>query len=614
MNIGGNTTAVFNIKMRDISKVDIPRFAWQPQKPFVDSRPVIGFDTETVNGYARLITCSDGTHAFTNSFEECARFITAKKYRKTLNFFYNLRYDYSAVLKWLPESELRELVKNQQVDYAGYRIRYIPIKFFQMATGAKYSHRVAFFDLAQFYHMKLATAAKYVKMEKGDYDVGAMTEEKLNDPLLLKYAIHDAVICGKLGAYFKDMISRMVSVRRYYSCASIAKRYILTRGERYSLPREPKLLDIALKSYQGGRFEVLQRGMFEKLYTYDINSAYPEQIAALDSCEGTIKHNTEYEPDSVHSFFKCDAEVYNVMLSPMKWQMKSGLMVYPAGGFKDVHLTKREYELMNDLGFPLKIHEAIHIFHSEPTKPFAWFQELYDARLKLKEDHDDLQLAYKYVMNSTYGCMIQGKKQLKPVDYPTEEWDIVDGEIRFKDGRYKAGALFNPIWAAEITANTRVKIFRDFERQANQMVSIATDGVMLTEKARVPEGKKLGEYDYEEDKGIVIGSGIYRTENKSRFRGFGRDDGHNPKYDLFKALAANMEKTLIPFERIRPKGIKESLIQDELGKEAINQFMPESRVLNLNFDTKRNWERPFQSARDCLTNKICSVPLAATSW
>lgn len=586
--------------MRDINKVEIPRFVWKPQKKFNDNRVIYGFDTETVNGYARLITVSDGSYDFVKSFKECAEFLFQYRYESGLNFFFNLRYDYTAILKHLPTETIKLLLKNGQVNYGEYRIKYIPKKYFQIKKGR---HVVSFYDIAQFYHMSLKEAAKYVNLEKGDYEVTEMTEEKLQDKLLLKYALQDAYITGKLGEYFRNMVTKLTTVRHYFSCASIAKRYVLTKGIRINFPYNPFLLDMALKSYQGGRFEVLQRGNFENLYTYDINSAYPFEIANLQSCQGLIKRNNEYEPDAIHSFFKCSVDIYNVMLSPLKWQMDSGLMVYPAGEFNDVYLTKSEYELIYELGFPIKILSAVHIFNKEPNKPFEYFKDLYNERIKLKEKNDDLELAYKYIMNSFYGCLIQAKKQIKQVDYITGNFEVKDGEMTFYDGKYKTGSLFNPIWASEVTANVRVKLFKDFERKANYMVSIATDGVMLTKSHNVKISPKLGEYDYERDSGLVLGSGIYHTKNKCRFRGFGR------KLDLFQVLKDNQEKTLIPFKKTRPMNLKESLIQKDLGHEKINLFLEERKVLDLNFDNKRLWERNFQNAKDCLENRIVSAPI-----
>lgn len=115
-------------------------------------------DTETLNGYVKLITDSEGRFLYCNPDEPgpLLQFLCYKGYRDSLNFFFNIQYDFDSIIKSLPEENIKEIVYNDETVFEDYKISYIPKKLFSIA---KDKHACTFFDVAQFYEMSLEQAA-----------------------------------------------------------------------------------------------------------------------------------------------------------------------------------------------------------------------------------------------------------------------------------------------------------------------------------------------------------------------------------------------------------------------------------------------------------------------
>ena len=94
-------------------------------------RPIYALDTETWQGNIFLIADSDGN--FIDTYKEgitidtVLKFLTRKRLETSWNFFYNLSYDASVILKLLGEI-LNNYKKNRKLrfKYQNYSITYYP--------------------------------------------------------------------------------------------------------------------------------------------------------------------------------------------------------------------------------------------------------------------------------------------------------------------------------------------------------------------------------------------------------------------------------------------------------------------------------------------------------
>ena len=153
----------------------------------IKNHDIIGWDTETYKGYARLIANSQGRYLLIEeqkvseeTFTEILRFLTRKTWRGTHGFFWNIDYDFFAMLKYAGEDFAKELYENGEAEWEDYKISYIPKKAFSIQRGHK-THD--FFDLYQFYNTALDVAAKQHLNESKLTEL--IDRTKLNDDINL---------------------------------------------------------------------------------------------------------------------------------------------------------------------------------------------------------------------------------------------------------------------------------------------------------------------------------------------------------------------------------------------------------------------------------------------
>ena len=170
------------------------------------------FDTETLDGYALLIADDTGAFRDIHSVYDALSFLTRAEYRGTVNFWWNIQFDFDAIMKYLPVSKLKELVETCKVSVGEYQIKYIPKKMFSITLNKK-SYR--FFDLAQFYEMSLDKAASLYCSTRKNPDnldralIGSSQDYwDENYGLIKKYCIQDCVLTCELGNGLQEDLIR----------------------------------------------------------------------------------------------------------------------------------------------------------------------------------------------------------------------------------------------------------------------------------------------------------------------------------------------------------------------------------------------------------------------
>ena len=626
------------MKTRDINKVIFNEdLIWKVKKPIEKEYPIYALDTETIDGYAFLIADNKGKWGNIGNFDDVLNFMLNENYRNSINFFYNVKYDTNAVIKYLDDDHKKSLALhdecvytwNRKNDTIDVKITIIPDKLLKFQID-KNSYK--FFDLAQFYDKQaLKNIAYKVGMEKDEIEDIANIDLKryVSDyeykKLINHRCVSDCDITQKLALKMYNTMNKFINVRNFYSCASLSRQLVLTRLQDFKMPSN-SLLDFSMKSFNAGRFEVLQKGGFDNIIERDINSAYPYEIANLLDCNGMIVNDITYDENATHGFYLCDINIpHEINFSPFKFETKSGMMTYPTGSFKDVYMCKTDYETLLEFGFIKKLHKSVQIFNDEPTKPFKYVEELYYYRKEIQKSDRELADTIKRTLNSIYGTFLNinhAKGYINDEDTKEniQDFIVVNGKVFFTKNEFQAGSMFHPVWGSEITAGTRNKIFKDFYDDNDKIIAIATDGVKLTEDiSKLKESNKLGGYDKSKlESGVIIGSGVYQVGDKTKFRGF------DSKLNLINLLNDNLNKKTINTQMKRVLGLKTcfrtksmTMYDNEKGEEFdcdisfdnINQFITLTKSLNINFDKKRKWDRTFKDCKDVLNNNIQSVPL-----
>jgi len=562
-------------------------------KPLKAIKEVTGLDCEVRDdGYAFLICDDIGNYQVINCFDDVISFLTRKRFRDKLNCFYNIKYDFNSLIKWLGKDKCFELYKNLKTTYKDWIVCFIPSKVFKLKKGHK---TYSFYDIAQFFSfMELGEASKnFLGEEKYEIETKNFTQEFIerNFDRIRDYCLRDAYLTSKLADFIVFSFYRIgAEVRDLISPASIAQRYF---RQKCFIPKIDKIPEgaryYAYNCYHGGWFEVFVKGYFPKLYQYDVNSAYPAEIANLPTLKGRwIKTLGTYPHEAKYGYIYAEVDIDITALSPIAISSKWG-NYYPASSFR-TFVTKAEFDFINEHLGNARVIEGWWFKPVSDEKPFkAEIEKLFKLKQEA-EAKEDLLTAFscKSLMNSFYGKFFQKNS---------------NGET------YYTGQLFNPVYATEITANARLRIARAILDYKDKVVMIATDAIFTTEPIPLNSGNTLGGFKLvNEGEGVIIGSGVYTIwgkELKSRFRGFIATEKYN-WFEILEKEAMNGDSNIITLKVKKAVTLGEALATDF---ERLGRFEEQERKLSLNFDQKRIWRGEFKNASQALKEQIKSIPM-----
>lgn len=606
---------------RNVQEVEIPAYCWKPLKPLKTVYPNIAFDTETVKGRAFLIVDSNGTkEEDIQDLDKLLEYLNYYEYRKTVNWFYNLEYDTNAILKYLEFDKRKEVAFDNVTDYKDFRIQIIPkkeLRISKIKKDGKIHHTTCFYDLAQFYEMQrlktLALQTSYRKVDVEDIqniDLNKYKTDKEYKELINERCFTDSKITKELADKFTEKISPIVKLNKYKSKASIARRCVLENLNKQLRLPSLSIIQSALNAYHAGHIEACKLGIFNNIKNYDINSAYPSVMTDLYDCRGAYKHNKAYEPDTAYSFYLIIIDYQDDNLTPI-WVNVHNKNYHPNGKV-EIWVSQSEIEFFMNKGFDFKIIKAYHLLkkknQEQPLKELVNY--LYEKRLEAKKDGDPIQLTYKIILNSIYGVTVNTISKKEISDTETDIFEIdKDSNIIFYKETFKATNMYNPLFTAYICANTRVKLFTDFYKHLDKLVSVNTDGVYLLSGNGVKVSKKLGDYSLKTiDKIMVMGSGRYFSfddgkvnNEESKFRSIPK----KPE-EIYNMLNNNRNKKYLTISKDKPIKLKESV---RIGKykDRFNEFLPVVKNVSFKID-RRHWFDQFDNIGDIFDKQIESRP------
>ena len=151
------------VKCRNLDNIDINKNCFNPVKKYRNKKPLIGFDTETEKGQCFLLGYygkeNNGVLESTD-IDEILKLLYNIKFKSTFNFFYNLTYDFQAIIKCLPYENIYELAKYDKTIYNKYELEILPGKCLKISNKTR-NYTVKYYDIAQFYnHNSLNNSAK----------------------------------------------------------------------------------------------------------------------------------------------------------------------------------------------------------------------------------------------------------------------------------------------------------------------------------------------------------------------------------------------------------------------------------------------------------------------
>lgn len=574
-----------------------------PQKRYYYKKRKIeftGFDTETKDGLCRLL-CTNDASLVPKSIDEILQFLITHCHRK-IGVFYNLNYDFQAILKWLPVEKWIELHDTEKIVYNDYILKYIKDKFLIISY---HKRKYYFYDISQFYSKKsLAyTAKKYLSMEKSDpgVDLSNIPDYLFSMPVFQHYCKNDSLLAEKLAYHFYEICKSMhLYPTRFSSPAAISVRYFANNCDIPTINTlDTELLRYAWNSTSGAFIEVFKRGYFPKTYNYDINSAYPASIAQLiDFRLGDFVYSKKKIPDGSHIGFMhvkviVDSEDKYSYHSPFILQNRNKVNYFPIGYYK-TYITLDEYHAYcND--FEIEIIDGWYFIPFILQYPFKEKVEyLYNIRKNCEDD--SLKLFLKIALNGMYG-------------------KFLEKNLNLETNNIETGNYFNPLYASYILAQTRIKIYNFLKTlDSTDIISVQTDGVFCLKDIPIYT-KDLGLFSNQgEHELLQIGSGVYTLKYndiiQTKLRGFKTTD----KIDLFKIVDEQYNSDTIKLDTISNVSynivIKQKrYLERNIDYEDMNKLLEGIKRININFDTKRIWDRDFKQCGDIVTSVIDSQPL-----
>lgn len=579
------------------SSLILPRWEIKPLKTSTP-KPVNGIDTETLHGYTHLIADSSGSFLGISDIDEVLRYLTQTRFRSAHNFFWNIAYDLDSIVKYLDSDLLTDLINTGKVTYQDYTLSYIPKKLFSI--GHK-KHRYSYYDLWQFFESSLEIAAmRYLGEQKNPegLDRARLGTSpgywKRHIRAIERYCVSDAELTQRLGEMLQREVMMAVSLcpRRYISKAGLSKQYFRNTCQIPDIRKVPiNALEYFYHAYHGGRFEVTARGYCGECSGIDINSAYPAIIADLiDITNGKWRKVTKMSAEAYYGAYVATIDLPFMFLPPCA--MRAGnTTLYPSGKWTGYFL-KEELVEVQKLG-TIDIHVGWEFYPSEIVYPFrASIYNLYTHKNKAVKDSYQYDL-YKKVMNSLYGSFYE--------------------KVRYPDGTVKAGLFFNPVYASIITGKTRLQLWKEAQKYGNKVVSLATDGIVLSGPVRCEPSKELGAFSPKEHgECIILRSGIYEIGTEMKSRGVSKLGALNTPYgqypSIFAYLRAHPDLMEYPVLLHRPVHLKEAIKHHKrFTKEDINLFMDLEYIVDLNSEIKRRYTRKDITGDDILHKRFNSI-------
>jgi hypothetical protein len=442
-------------------------------------------------------------------------------------------YDVDMILRSLSVAQFKRLKERGYAKVGDkYRVEHIPGKWFRVTEyGSQYPvvrtdrFTVTIFDCWGFFQSSLVAALKSTipdhplmkhlpEIEAGKDARKQFTYEQLE--YVTKYwKIENELFYYLINRLREMLYSVNLYITSWHGPGALASYAYQANGiGQHKSDCGADIYDAARYAYAGGRFERFHIGRYTRAYGYDINSAYPNAIAKLPSLtEGTWKHVKH--PKRIVEF-----GVYHVRMlgpaikrdpAPLFHRDSSGNISYPwrTEGWYWSPEVGAVIDCLPDFQ-NIEIIEGWE-YTGWRSRPFAFVEEIYEQRRKLKAENNGSQMALKLLLNSLYGKMAQRAGWERTGEAP--RWHQLE-------------------WAGWVTSFTRAMLYRLMHQiPYDKLIAVETDGIYTTatpDELGIEDSKQLGGWEVSYyDELIYLQSGVYAKKDGDdwsiKFRGLDRN-------------------------------------------------------------------------------------------
>lgn len=382
------------------------------------------------------------------------------------------------------------------------------------------------------------------------------TNQEWNE--LATYCINDARISYLFGNLFRQFCTDH-NMKMKLTLSSCGVDFWRRNYQTEVMVREPaRLLDKHfLGSFRGGMTIMYKRGSVpDKLYSYDINSAYP--YAMVQGIDGkgsypnpssfqhreqiTLSHIEQYE-----GITDCTVTMPYMYAPPLGVKENNGRLVFPVGTFRG-WFTNIELRTALECGAELQPHEGI--FYERLFVPFAHAAKvLYDLRMKYGKGHHYYQMVKTLLNAGLFGRWGMNYKKMEDITSSDSLLFDTDGKAYMMDGdkkrlvdkyllRTMAGysnvCIINkigrpqrtsfPILSEYTTAICRLHLWSLVKNYTDYLAYTDTDSAFMTKRVWESDEKTLGAMKIEKEASdsMIVALKLYRTDDKCKSKGVGK--------------------------------------------------------------------------------------------
>jgi hypothetical protein len=252
---------------------------------------------------------------------------------------------------------------------------------------------------------------------------------------------------------------------------SILTRHVLKQDlntvDIASIPEEA--LHLAYDSLHAPWIEIMAQGYFKNAFDYDLNSAYPTEIAKLINCDartGTWVEKTEYVREAEYGY--CLAVISMdqdpAAASPIKFRKNTGRLFSPYGTWTG-YITKSEIDFVRK--WNLGRIEVLNGWWFIPKIRVHPFRRTVDRLIKIREGARSQDPVLSAMMKSVAARMN---------GHFLQKYQTLDGD-------WIAGSMFNPIFACEVMTRTKLKVAEmalEAARRGGKVLAATVDGLVTT--------------------------------------------------------------------------------------------------------------------------------------
>lgn len=452
---------------------------------------------------------------------------------ESIHVGFAFKYDAEMILRDLPLRHWWTLRRHSSVRWAGYQITYHPGRVFRVSVRENNKTTTAtIYDVWGFFQGSFVKALRgwldeseleeIQRIEDGKAHRGNFTTADLHTYIVPYWEAELRLLVLLADRLRERLVSAGFCPSQWHGAGALATTLYRATGTRAHISRTAADLhikdkdiatilpaevnDAARHAYAGGRFELFKIGHTkQRVYQYDINSAYPNGISRLPSFKDA-EWELVRDPDFDSSAFALWQVSYNdwspeQMLKPGPLPHRSidGRVSYPMN-VSGWYWTPEAALIANSNN---AIITAAWVCHHNGQYPFTWVRELYEERKRRKAAGDPSEKAYKLGLNSLYGKMAQrlGWQEDKPLP-------------RFHQLE----------WAGWVTSFTRMMLYAAMLQAGSDLIAVETDAVFSLRPLDLDCGPGLGQWEVTEHEWMTyLQSGTYWSDHGAKYRGFDRD-------------------------------------------------------------------------------------------